>query len=94
MNIQPGERVDFVFAVPADKLAQRGCIGLEIEGRCKCGGNLVRGRKPSTFMCQNSHWYNRKGHDIPGGDGTGPGADRIKGNSHRAEVSRPDREFV
>ena len=62
MNIQPGERVDFVFAVPADKLAQRGRIGLEIEGHCKCGGNLVRGRKPSTFMCRNSHWYNRKEH--------------------------------
>ena len=25
---------------------------------------------------------------IPGGDGTGPGADRIKGNTHRAEVGR------
>jgi hypothetical protein len=28
---------------------------------------------------------------IPGGDGTGSGADRIKGNTHRAEVGRPDK---
>ena len=27
---------------------------------------------------------------ILGGDGTGPGADRIKGNTHRAEVGGPE----
>jgi hypothetical protein len=85
VNIQPGERVDFVFAVPADKRAHR--VGdrrtLQMWWQSCSRPQPIYVHVPEHPLVQPERAR------IPGGDGTGPGADRIKVNTHRAEVGRP-----
>ena len=63
INLAPGEsaHAQRVVTVPAGA----NFLGVEIElsGNCACGGNLIRDKRDaSVWICERSHWWNRRKH--------------------------------
>ena len=72
-QVQPDEPFDlgpeegvFMFGpIPANAIAANvKSIHVQLTARCHCGGNLVpHKRKPLVWICDRSHWWNRRrGH--------------------------------
>jgi|HubBroStandDraft_1064217.scaffolds.fasta_scaffold49483_2 hypothetical protein len=57
-DIGPGEHRYVEFVLPEDTVLE----DVQLGGECPCGGKIVPGRKPRTFVCEKARWYNRKKH--------------------------------
>lgn len=49
------------FAIPVPQGAAN--IAFNLTGKCHCGGELLpHPKKPLVWICNRSHWWNRKKH--------------------------------
>lgn len=60
VDIGKGETVRIDFKIPANAA---GSVRPVLSADCGCGGRMIpHPRKPLVWICDRSHWWNRRKH--------------------------------